>query len=365
MTDTGTSRTTFDNARRTALATTLVVTTEASGIDRYARELGTRLDVATVEVSRYAAVDPRSLTPRPGTRLVHLPNQHFGRFVPTDGRHVIVTVHDLVRLCFPFEPESTEAIRRLEADAEGLRRAGHLVCVSHDTARDVTERLGVSPEKITVIPNGHDPRVFRPDAPDATPMPPLPARYFLYVGSERPRKNLGGLLRALARVDADPVCAGVPLVKVGPAGRSTRFRDALLTEAERLGIRESIVFLEGLSDVELAAVYRGAIALVVPSFHEGFGLPLLEAMACGCPVIASNVAALPEIAGHAARLVDPHEPDSIAAAMRDLATNVPARRDLSSRGLERARPLTWDRTAARTADVYREQIDRLASASSR
>jgi glycosyltransferase involved in cell wall biosynthesis len=240
----------------------------------------------------------------------------------------------------------------LALDRRGIRKAAHLICVSEATKRDLVRYLGIPGEKMTVIYNGVDHNVFKPCNEQNTSCFRSP--YLLYVGSERPRKNLKVLLRAfsLIKKQGRPFDS-LKLLKVGPAGRSDDFRKATLDEARRLGLESEIHFVERMSDQELAVAYSNAVALVFPSLYEGFGLPIVEAMACGCPVITSNVSSLPEIAGSAALLVDPNDGAALAEAMRRVILDQDLRGRLRAQGLLRAIDFSWDRTAEATFAVYK------------
>ena len=322
----------------------LVVSTEGSGIDRYSQELAKRLPVSTLSTGRYQSIQQTIWLAKQFALLkqpVHLPNQHFGRWVPWLNHPSIVTVHDLVRLAFPFAKEGWMSAMGLALDRTGIRKAAHVISVSEATKRDLMRHLDVPDEKITVIHNGVDHEVFHPcQNRDSYDSP-----YLLYVGSERPRKNFSMLLRTftLLKQQGHPFNS-LTLLKVGPAGRSDAFRKATLDETRRLGIERDIRFVESVSDQELAVIYANALALVFPSLYEGFGLPIVEAMACGCPVITSNVSSLPEIAGSAALLVDPHDTAALLEAIRCVILDPTNRARLRAQGLLRARAAPARRT---------------------
>ena len=281
---------------------------------------------------------------------VHLSNHHLGRWIPWLRQPCVVTVHDLVRLAFPYASEDRMAAVGLALDRRGIRTATHIICVSETTKRDLMQYLAVEEAKITVIYNGIDHSVFKP-SPGNDGRSPAP--YILYVGSERPRKNLVCLMRAFAALkDRGPRFASLRLRKVGSAGRSDGFREATLKEARRLGIDHDIDFIDHVSDQDLAVVYSNALALVYPSLNEGFGLPVVEAMACGCPVVAANVSSLPEVAGSAALLVDPHDPAGFAEALQSVILDRDLRTRLCGDGLRRARDFSWDNAASATYAVY-------------
>ena len=339
------------------LALSLVVSTEHSGIDRYSQELAKRLPVSLIHTTRYGSMRQHLrlgwdlMRARQG---VHFSNHHLGRWICWLTQPCIVTVHDLVRLAFPHAPEDRIAAVGLALDRRGIRNATHVICVSEATKRDLMQYLAVEEEKITVIYNGIDHSVFKPSPVNDGR---FSAPYVLYVGSERPRKNLTCLLRAFASLkDRGPRFASLRLLKVGSAGRSDGFRTATLEEARRLGIDNDVDFVDHVSDQDLAVIYSNALALVYPSLYEGFGLPVVEAMACGCPVVTTDVSSLPEVAGSAALLVDPHDPAGFAEALQSVILD----RDLSTRlrgdGLRRARDFSWDDTASTTHAVYERAL---------
>jgi len=176
----------------------------------------------------------------------------------------------------------------------------------------------------------------------------VPAQYLLFVGTFEPRKNVAGLLNAygiLRESEKDKP----PLVL---AGRRGWLFDETLAQVDRLGLRDHIVFLDTPSDDDLLALYSGAMALVLPSHYEGFGLTVLEAMACGAPVVISDRGSLPEIAGDAALVVDPDDVDALAGAMRRVVGDAEVRARLRERGLARAAEFGWERCARETLAVY-------------
>ncbi len=215
------------------------------------------------------------------------------------------------------------------------RRAQRIVTVSEFSRRELTELAGLDPERIVVIHGGVDQR-FSPDAGSdrLAEALGLTRPYVLTVGSEDPRKNLDSLSRISARLrdtGLELVWAGGSLGHIPSNGSSNGIR--------RLGY---------VADQDLPALYAGARAFVLPSHYEGFGLPCLEAMACGTPVVAANRAALPETCGDAALLVDPDDPDEVATAVISAATDEATRTRLRSAGLRRAADNGWDRTARET-----------------
>ena len=281
---------------------------------------------------------------------IHFSNHHLGRWVSWVTPPCVVTVRDLVRLAFLHAPEDRIAAAGLALDRRGIRTATHVICVSEATKSDLMQHLAVAEAKITVIYNGIDHSVFKPSPVDDGR---FSAPYVLYVGSERPRKNLVCLMRAFAALKGrGQGFASLRLLKVGSAGRSDGFRTATLEEARRLGVDRDIDFVDHVSDQALAVLYSNALALVYPSLYEGFGLPVVEAMACGCPVVASHVSSLPEVAGSAALLVDPHDPAEFAEALHSVILDRDLRTRLRGKGLRRARDFSWDKTASATYAVY-------------
>jgi glycosyltransferase involved in cell wall biosynthesis len=237
---------------------------------------------------------------------------------------VVVTVHDLAVLRHPgmFNKWSRRYSRlAVPRVAQGARR---LIAVSEFTRRELVELLRVVEDKIRVIPNAVG-APFGPEGPKAE------GDYVLAVGTLEPRKNLARAVEAARRV-------GVELRVAGARGWGG-------VEAP------GATWLGEVSDEELAALYRGARVVVYPSLYEGFGIPVLEAMACGTPVVTSAGGATEEVAGGAAVLVDPLDPASIAAGLDQAASR---REELAARGLERARGFTWYRVAAETRKVYEE-----------
>ena len=235
---------------------------------------------------------------------------------------VVITIHDLA---FLRHPEAFPAWHRLSGRALAgpvARSAAAVVAVSEFAKRETVELLGVPPERVHVVPNGVEP-VFRPDGPAAE------GDYVLAVGTLEPRKNL-------ARVQEASRLAGVELRVAGAEGWGGVEADG------RVGF---------VDDERLAELYRGARCLVYPSLHEGFGIPVLEAMACGTPVVTSRGGALEETAGGAAVLVDPLDTDSIAAGIAESGRR---RDELHAAGLARAAEFTWARAADRVEALWRE-----------
>lgn len=286
--------------------------------------------------------------------VYHVPDA-FGP--PTRRARLVLTVHDLIPWILPeILPAASTAhpmhARYLRYAPAALRRAAAVIAVSESTRRDLLERFAVPPERVAVVPYGVAAQ-FRPLEP--AERAPVLARYglgdepyLLFVGRIELRKNVGRVLEAFARLRRQ----GLPhrLVLVGSAGRGEPVA-AFYRRAEALG--PAVVMLDYVAHDDLPALYSGAAVFVWPSLYEGFGLPPLEALACGAPVVAADVAALPEVVGDAGLLVDPTSVEAIAAAVERLLSNAALRATLRARGLERARRFTWAAAARATLEVYR------------
>jgi glycosyltransferase involved in cell wall biosynthesis len=276
---------------------------------------------------------------------------------PTRARALVVTVHDLAFRRFPeTAPQGTRWwLERLDRT---LARAARVIAVSDCTRRDLIELSHVEPGRVVAIPHGVDRDAFQPASePEVEAVRTrfgIDGPYLLSLGGIEPRKNLPSLIRAYAALPADVrptlIIAGAG-VAWNPEGG--RLLDAALAELPGQ-VRERISLVGYVSGADKAALIGGAEALVYPSLYEGFGLPVLEAMACGTPVLTSDVSALPEVAGGAAVLVDPRSVDSIREGIQRLLTDDQLRAGLTEAGMARAEAFSWTETARRTASVLRE-----------
>jgi glycosyltransferase involved in cell wall biosynthesis len=276
---------------------------------------------------------------------------------PTHARRLVITVHDMAFKLFPeTAPHGTR--RWLERLDEVVPRATRIIAVSEATKRDLLELSKVQPERVVVIPHGIDVDRFRPASGNAIERARrrfgVDGPYLLYLGGIEPRKNLPRLLAAFAEVDADVrptlVLAGGG-VAWNPEGMDAT-KEALAKLPEQ--VRRSVVMTGYVSEEDKVALLSGAAALVYPSLYEGFGLPVLEAMACRTPVLTSDVGALPEVAGEAALLVPPTDVEAIAAGMDRLLRDAPLRDRLVQAGAARVGAFRWEDTARRTAEVLRD-----------
>ncbi len=284
-----------------------------------------------------------------GSRLLWSPNNTG----PLAVSRQICTMHDIIPVEHPEWFNSRFAAWYKYLLPRLTHRVRHMIAVSQFTKDRIVERFGVNPDKITVVWNGVDsqfrPRTAEEVAEVRTALGIRSPRYLLSLGSLEPRKNLPRLLTAWSRLRSE-LPADLSLVCVGSKGASLVFKDAGITE-----IPEGVHFTGYARQEHLPALYSGALALVYPSLYEGFGLPPLEAMACGTAVITSNTTSLPEVTAGAALLVNPLSEDDIAAAILKMVRDETVRQSLRERALAHASRWTWDLAAADTRKVLQER----------
>jgi glycosyltransferase involved in cell wall biosynthesis len=279
---------------------------------------------------------------------------HFQYVIPPlCPSRAVVIIHDISYEDHPEYFHPLEAFRLKWSVRPSARRAAHVLTLSEFSKGKIAERYGVPRDRITVTPAAASSafRVLedRAAVSDVLARRDLRAPYVLAVGNVQPRKNLERLMRAYARLRR-PGRIGHDLVLVGqPAFKGS----SILETAKALGIEAFVKHTGYVSEDELVALYNGADVFAYPSLYEGFGLPIVEAMACGAPVITSNVTSLPEVAGDAAILVDPRSEDEMAAALERLLTDAGQRARLRDLGAARARHFTWRKMAEETVAVYR------------
>ncbi|MGJ6980370.1 glycosyltransferase family 4 protein [Aestuariimicrobium soli] len=309
------------------------------GIGRFARELRPRLAGSVVDVHGAHPVSPRGLI-----ESELLPHRAAGGhersatwfspgYTPClswRGPHAF-TVHDLIHLEVEGERSRAKDAYYRQVVRRAVRRPRGAVLTVSEYSRDrIADWAGVDPARITVVGNGVD-DLFRPDGAAAASHSP----YLLHVGNPKPHRNLDRVLQALA---------GLPDVTLRLVTAPDR---SLLDRAAALGVADRIGFETDVDDARLAALYRGARTVVVASLHEGFGLPALEGMACGVPVVASNSTSLPEVVADAAVVVDPTDVEAIRHGIEQTLTNEDLRRRLATAGPLRAAHFRWDAVADR------------------
>ena len=274
---------------------------------------------------------------------------------PLAGRcPTIVTVHDLSFALFPGLFRGAHAAYLRLFTRISCRRAGRIIAVSENTRADVIRLYGVPGERVEAVPHGVDARFF--------PRPPneiaefrrthsLADHFILFVGTLEPRKNLVKLIEAFSNLRSR-----IPDLKLILAGGTGWYYAQVFAAIERLDLQDGVTWAGYVPADELPLWYNSADVFAFPSRYEGFGMPLLEAMACGTPVVTSTASSLPEVAGEAALAVQPDDADALASALHRALTDGALRQELRAKGLARAATFTWEETARRTAAVYRHAL---------
>jgi len=282
--------------------------------------------------------------------LLHEP--HY--VLPTATRcRSVVTIHDCIHLRFPqYLPHRLATYYARAAMWSATRQADRILTVSEASKRDILQYFNIAPERVAVIYNALDARFSEP--PDEAHMEQVRQRYqlehpfVLYVGNIKPHKNLERLIAAFGRARTD----GPDDLRLIVIGDELSRYPALRQAVHRHKLDKHVRFLGFQPAHTLIAFYRLARAFVFPSLYEGFGLPPLEAMACGTPVVTSNLSSLPEVAGGAAMLVDPYDIDAIADGIRRVVNDDTLRQDLRTRGLARVNDFSWEVAARKTQAIY-------------
>ncbi|MCL6543488.1 MAG: glycosyltransferase family 4 protein [Roseiflexus sp.] len=280
-------------------------------------------------------------------------------FVPP-GAAVVLTIHDLTTRRFPEMHVAENAALHATKERFARTRADRIIAVSEATRRDIVSELGIPPERISVVYEAADAR-FRPHTPDETRTileryDLAHSAYVLSVGTLEPRKNYVRLIEAYAMLHARYAPAGhlPPLIIAG--GNGWKY-DAILAAPEQTGVAGFVRFLGRVPDDDLPALIAGSRVFVYPSLYEGFGLPPLEALACGAPVVVSHAASLPEVVGDAGLYCDPYDPHDIARQIAALLEDNDLTLRLRYASVMRARQFSWERAARETLAVYAQARD--------
>jgi glycosyltransferase involved in cell wall biosynthesis len=283
--------------------------------------------------------------------LVHYPNFNMPLVNPAP---VVVTIHDLIYYLFPDACPGRAAHLYARFMFRAVPRlAKRIITDSEYTKNDIVRHLGIKPEKISVVHLAIDP-IYRP-VEDARRLEAarkkygITGEYVFYAGTHQPRKNLVRLVKAFSRLKTKDHLLVI-------TGKKEERRREVYDTVERLGLSERVVFTGMVPEEDLPELYSMADLFVFPSLYEGFGLPPLEAMACGTPVVTSEATSLPEVVGDAALIADPLDVDSIALCMERVLSNASFAGELREKGFSRVKRFSWLKTAEKTLDVYNEVL---------
>ena len=283
----------------------------------------------------------------PGAELFHA-TEHL--LPPLQGVPTVLTVHDMIFKLFPQHQKRLNYWYLNATMPLYCRRASAIITVSQSSKRDIVTHYGLDPARITVVYEAAAP-AFRPVPDQAIEAVRrrygLPDEYLIHVGTIEPRKNLLRLVEALQQLHDEGL--RIPLLVVG--GKGWLYGD-FFRRLEQMEVRDAVHFPGYVPMSDLPAVYSAATAAIMPSVYEGFGLPILEAMACGTPVLSSEASSLPELGGDAAAWFDPYNVQEMADAIRRVWTGADLRQSMSYHGLAQASKFSWERAAAETLGVY-------------
>lgn len=295
--------------------------------------------------------------------LIHYPsfNAPFLNF----SKPSVVTLHDLIYYLYPKACPGRAAYhyaRVMIGRAARNSNTKRIITVSNFSKAEIVKHLGVGPEKVVVIHNGVS-DIYRPETDtgrleEVVSKYNIDGGYILYVGNHQERKNLEGIIEAYARL----MMKRDFLLVI--AGKKESKKRSIYGKAQGMGLGDRVRFIGEVPENELPALYSAASLFVFPSFYEGFGLPPLESMACGTPVVTSNATSLPEVVGEAALKVDPGDPGELSTAMERVLSSGDLRAELSERGIERAARFSWEEAAKKTLQVYNEVLKGEGSACS-
>ena len=320
------------------------------------RALGPRFRPVREEAGNYTVREQFAIpldVRREAVDLFHAPHYVLPPLTPSRS---VVTIHDCIHLRFPQYLPSRLGYAYARAQMwSATHRAARVITVSEASKRDILRYFRVGESRIDVIYNAIDERFWQePDAEEIDRVRQryqLDAPFVLYAGNIKPHKNLERLIEAFNILRQGAAFKDVQLLIIGDEiSKYATLRRAV----HRYKLHKYVRFFGFVPDRTLAALYRLANVFVFPSLYEGFGLPPLEAMASGTPVITSNVSSLPEVVGDAAVMIDPYEPAAIAEALERVLTDDALRADLRVRGLARAREFSWERSVARVRAIYHE-----------
>lgn len=283
---------------------------------------------------------------------------HFFNYIVPPGVRgkKIVTVHDMVYKAFPETVRGRTSIMLNLGLKSSMKRADMIVTDSEFSRSEIVKYFPEHADKIRVVPCGFDPERFHPCTeperiPEVKRSLGIEGDYFLYLGTIEPRKNLGRLITAYY---AFVKKAGSNAPKLVLAGGKGWRNQSIYERAEKLGIPDKVIFTEYIPSEDMNPLMCGALAFVFPSIYEGFGMPPLEAMACGVPVLTTGEASLPEVTGDCAVICNAFSAKSIASGLYRLYKDPALRKELSAKGIERAKNFTWERSAELLYDIYRE-----------
>ena len=347
-------------------------TTELFGTAKYSREVFSRLEGVNFHHIEYPLPFQSSLMDGAIRRMLY-PLIVKSRVRPSVIKHIanqnlafladLIHLSPLVVTCYDMIPWSYSHNRSMywKMNLEGLKKADRIITISEFSKKEIIKYTGIEPDRIRLVNPGVDRSRYFPAFDRG-----ILSRYgfqsddriILYVGSEEPRKNLSLLLKAMNELKS----SGFPvkLLKVG-IPQFGGDRKLLIDTINGLDLQKDVIFAENVPETDLPLFYNAADVFVFPSVYEGFGLPPLEAMACGCPVIAANATSIPEVVGDAGILIDPMDESGLADAIRNAIINQNLRKKLIHDGLVKSQSFSWWKAAKETEEVYREMHSGLST----
>ena len=277
---------------------------------------------------------------------------HFFNYIvpPKVKGKVITTIYDMSYKLYPETLDQKNLIRIVQDIHYSIERSDIIITISENTKKEILEEFKIPEEKVKIIYPSFDTIVSDQSFAEITDKFNIPSRYILYVGNLEPRKNIPALINSFAKLKKE---SGLDYHLV-IAGQKGWLYESIFNTVDDLNISKNVTFTGFISAEDKSALYKNAFLFVYPSLYEGFGIPILEAMSSGIPVVCSNTSSMPEVAGDAALLVDPHKPDDIVDAMYKMLTSEELRSSKIKLGYHQAGKFSWDKSTEKLIKIYEE-----------